>query len=208
MITMGRLVAGRHPVARGALAGGLLGTVWGVLARVFMRLVSTDPEFTWVGTLSIIGMSAVLGAGLGAVHGARVGGGRRWWSLAPLPGMLLFASPGMVLLPAFAGGVVAGRFRAGRLRLVVRAVGLLLSFGMVASIVLATDPSTAGALNPPQPVALVPGIVLIVVATALMALAGSSWSGRWPEVVANADRVPVIPVSEERAPGRRVDARR
>ena len=35
----------------GGLAGGL---AWGVFARVWMRFISTDPQFTWNGTLFIV----------------------------------------------------------------------------------------------------------------------------------------------------------
>jgi len=38
-------------VLLGGLAGGL---VWGIHARVWMRFISTDPEFTWAGTLFIV----------------------------------------------------------------------------------------------------------------------------------------------------------
>ena len=80
--------------------GLVLGAVWGVLARVYMRLVSTDPSFSWAGTLFIVGLAAVLGAVLGLVHAARTRGGRSWWRLAVLPGLLLFVGTGLVLLPA------------------------------------------------------------------------------------------------------------
>ena len=36
----------------GGLVGGLL---WGALARVWMRFISTDPEFTWDGTTEKVG---------------------------------------------------------------------------------------------------------------------------------------------------------
>ncbi len=68
---------------RGAALGFALGATWGVLARVWMRLISTEPEFSWVGTLSIVGLAAVLGAGVGVgrmprdVRAARRGGPSR-----------------------------------------------------------------------------------------------------------------------------------
>ena len=47
-----------------ALVLGLLGgTLWGVVARVWMRFISTDHEFTWNGTLGIVGIFAVFGLG-------------------------------------------------------------------------------------------------------------------------------------------------
>lgn len=36
------------------LSGSLGGTVLGVVARLWMRWISTDPEFTWGGTLGIV----------------------------------------------------------------------------------------------------------------------------------------------------------
>ena len=47
-------------LARGAALGFALGAGWGVLARVWMRLITTDPEFSWAGTLMIVGLSACL----------------------------------------------------------------------------------------------------------------------------------------------------
>lgn len=41
----------------GGLVGGLL---WGALARVWMRFISTDPEFTWDGTIFIVGAFGVV----------------------------------------------------------------------------------------------------------------------------------------------------
>ena len=89
---------------RGLGLGFALGTAWGVLARVWMRLVTTDPEFSWAGTLSIVVLSAVLGAGVGVVDAARRTDRSSWWTLAIAPGCLLFLSPGMVLAPCFAIG--------------------------------------------------------------------------------------------------------
>src|ERR687898_224194 len=46
------------------LLGGLLGgVVWGIDARVWMRFISTDPEFTWSGTLFIVIGFGVAGLG-------------------------------------------------------------------------------------------------------------------------------------------------
>ncbi|HWS58954.1 MAG TPA: hypothetical protein VN257_10470 [Actinotalea sp.] len=56
----------------GLLAGVVAGFVWGVLARVWMRLVTTAPaEFTWAGTIGIVTLFAVAGGVAGAVWGAR-----------------------------------------------------------------------------------------------------------------------------------------
>lgn len=98
---------------RGAAAGFALGAGWGVAARVWMRLMATDPEFSWSGTLAIVGLSAVLGLGVGLAGAARRQGRRRWWQLAVLPGLPLFAGQGLLFLPAFTvGGVLLARPRA------------------------------------------------------------------------------------------------
>ena len=106
---------------RGAALGLGLGAVWGVLARVWMRLISDNPEFTWAGTLAIIGLSAVLGSGVGLVNAARRSGRTRWWTLAVVPGLLLFMSPGMLLAPCF----LLGGLARGALGRVLQAVGVL-----------------------------------------------------------------------------------
>lgn len=115
---------------RGAAIGFALGAGWGVLARIWMRLISTEPEFSWVGTLSIIGLAAVLGAGVGLVDAARRAGRTSWWTLAVVPGLLLFMSPGMLLAPCFLLGGLVWNAR-GR---ALQAVGAL---AVIASIVLA-----------------------------------------------------------------------
>ena len=100
--------------------GFALGAGWGVLARVWMRWVSTDHGFSWTGTLAIVGTAAVAGGFLGLVHAARRRGGSRWWRVAALPTLVLFAGPGMPLLPAYLlGGWAWGSRRApGALRAV------------------------------------------------------------------------------------------
>lgn len=94
---------------RQAAAGLVIGAGWGVAARVWMRLISTDPEFTWSGTLSIITVAALAGLGLGLVSGARACGRRSLWRLAALLAFPIVAAPqGIVaFLPAFLLGGLA-----------------------------------------------------------------------------------------------------
>jgi hypothetical protein len=101
----------RHAVLRAALTGLGLGAAWGVAARVWMRVISTSPEFSWSGTLMIIGFSAILGMGVAVSSVARgAKGWRRGLRLAVLPGMVMFAGQGMPLLPAFVlGGALLRR---------------------------------------------------------------------------------------------------
>jgi hypothetical protein len=104
---------------RAAALGAATGAGWGVLARIWMRLISSDPEFTWTGTLAIIGLAAVLGCGVGLVAAGSRAGRSRWWTLAVVPGLVLFLSPGMLLAPSF---LIGGLAYAGRGR-ILRAVG-------------------------------------------------------------------------------------
>lgn len=111
----------RIAMVRAALVGLGVGVAWGVAARVFMRLVATNPEFSWVGTGFILGVAGVWGAAVAIVAEARRQGRRRWWYLAALPGLLLFAGQGMPFVPALiVGSVALARWR--RLGWVVAAI--------------------------------------------------------------------------------------
>ena len=88
-------------IPRATGAGFALGLVWGATARVWMRLISTDPEFSWTGTGMILGSTAVCGAALGFLYGARRAGRSRWWRLLGLCWLFVFAGPGIVFLPAY-----------------------------------------------------------------------------------------------------------
>ena len=125
---------------RGLVLGAGLGLVWGVVARVFMRLLTTAPGFSWSGTLFILGLAAVSGACLGLVHAARVAERSRWWRLAALPALALFAGPGMLLAPAAIG--MAMVLRGGR---VVRVVGAVVVTGSPLLAVLSAETTGATA---------------------------------------------------------------
>ena len=94
---------------RRATAGLVLGAGWGVAARAWMRLISTEPEFSWSGTLLILTFAALAGLGLGLVSGARASGRRSWWRFAALLAFPMVAAPqGIVaFLPAFVLGGLA-----------------------------------------------------------------------------------------------------
>src|SRR3990172_3608722 len=64
---------GRRFPPPGVLIGGLVGgLIWGVDGRVWMRFISTDPEFTWAGTLFIVIGFGIAGLGqAGAYLGRR-----------------------------------------------------------------------------------------------------------------------------------------
>jgi hypothetical protein len=107
-----------------------------------MRLISGNPEFSWTGTLLIIGFAALLGGGVGLAAGARLAGRSRWWTLAVVPGMVLFLSPGMLLAPSFLVGSLAYAQR-GR---ILRAVGwTVIALSIVGSALLAVLEPEPGA---------------------------------------------------------------
>ena len=96
----------RHALLRAALVGSALGSLWGVLARVWMRLISTTPEFSWMGSFFIVVLGAVFGGCVGVAAEARRQRRSRWWRLAAVPALILFAGQGMAFLPgALAMGV-------------------------------------------------------------------------------------------------------
>ena len=59
------------------LIGASLGLLWGVLARLWMRLIATDPDFTWGGSLYIVGAATIFGLGVGGAAAGRRSR-RRW----------------------------------------------------------------------------------------------------------------------------------
>ncbi len=155
-----------------SVAVGLtLGFAWGALARVYMRLVSTVPEFSWTGTLFIVGLAGVLGALLGVVHAARGRRGRVWWRLAVLPGLLLFAGPGLVLLPALLLGGFAWGCRAWW------------PARVLAAVVVAAVPVVLWVTTPALDRVGVSAVVSVGgfwVLSLALAAAGSTWFRRWP----------------------------
>jgi hypothetical protein len=152
---------------RGLVMGAGLGLVWGVVARVFMRLLTTAPGFSWSGTLFILGLSAVAGACLGLVHAARVAERSRWWRLAALPALALFAGPGMVLAPAAIG--MAMVLRGGR---VVRVVGAV---AVTASPLIAVLSAETTGATPMQ----LAGLALMVLSAAPLGWGIAEVVGRW-----------------------------
>lgn len=157
---------------RSAGSGLALGALWGVLARVWMRMISTAPEFSWSGTLLIIGFAALAGLGLGLVQGARARGRRRWWRLGVLLALpIVSAGQGLVLAPAFWLGGLALSGRGPRpLRVVLGALGA----APVAALWL-TGPDLDRELIP-MPTFVV-GYLLLA---AGVAYGGSQLFRRWP----------------------------
>jgi hypothetical protein len=126
--TTERLRAGATATYVGA--GLLAGVALGALLRLWMRFVSTDPEFSWSGTLFIVGAFAILGTSAGVVTAGR----RRGWrgllvaarTVAVVLSMGCFGGAGVVMLPTIVpAGLAVGRHdwaRGVRVALVVLAV--------------------------------------------------------------------------------------
>jgi hypothetical protein len=97
-------------VWRRLVLGAAGGVAWGIGMRLWMRFISFDPEFTWSGTLFIVGATTIAGALTGvAYHRAKVGTSNawRWLALSYLP---LGAAAGAVMVPTFVlGGLAWGR---------------------------------------------------------------------------------------------------
>lgn len=169
--------------ARTAAAGLALGAGWGVLARVWMRMISTNPEFSWSGTLLIVGFAAAAGLGLGLVYGARARRASRWWRLAVVVALpIVSAGQGLVFAPAFWLG---GFALAGRGPRAVRVALALVATGPVWLIWATADPVQRS---------LVPAPTFVVGLLALMS--GVAWGGsllfrRWPRRAPLAHPVPV-----------------
>ena len=153
-------------LVRGAALGLALGAAWGVLARVWMRLISTDPEFSWSGTLFIVGLAALLGAGVGLVDAALRAGRSRWWRLAVVPGLLLLLGPGILLAPSFLVGGLAWRPH----RTWLRVLGAVMLVGSVGG-------ATWLAAGDPEEVQPVTAGEVVVFATGFAVLAlGLAWA--------------------------------
>jgi hypothetical protein len=59
-------------------AGVGVGFTWGVVARVWMRLISEDPEFSWSGTIYIVAVPTLIGLFMGVAYHARRAPWRSW----------------------------------------------------------------------------------------------------------------------------------
>ncbi len=85
-------------------AGFLAGAATGVIARGWMRWISTDPEFTWPGTIGILLGFALFGTAQAVVWSVRRAGwsGRRLnivRSLAAVLSLGLFVAAGAIMFP-------------------------------------------------------------------------------------------------------------
>ena len=96
----------------GFALGLVLGAALGVLARLWMRAISDDPEFTWAGTLAIVIAFALFGGGQVLSWTARNSGfGRPGTTAARIGGavlgLLIFSGAGTFMLPTVVAGALA-----------------------------------------------------------------------------------------------------
>jgi hypothetical protein len=96
------------------IVGGFLvgGFVWGIVARLWMRLITADPEFTWSGTLFILVAFTIAGTAQGVALAVRRRGSARGVqtivrTVALVLALPLGAGAGIVMLPTLVTGSVA-----------------------------------------------------------------------------------------------------
>lgn len=124
------------PTARMVGLGAAAGLGWGALMRAWMRFISTDPEFSWGGTLFILGAATVVGAVLGLARARRRRGGGGWWRLS-LTSLVLLGAAGAVMWPTVvAWGAALGRRRPWWLVTPLAVGGALLQVDVIRSAVL------------------------------------------------------------------------
>lgn len=104
---MNTIVAERRTdTRRFILIGAGVGFAWGIAMRAWMRFITAQPEFTWSGTLFILGAATITGTLLGLAWHRRAVGGVGWWRLAALS-LLLLGAGGAVMWPAVVLGAMA-----------------------------------------------------------------------------------------------------
>lgn len=120
----------RHPI----ISGAVLGLAWGVTMRAWMRFISTSPEFSWTGTLFILGVSVTCGTVLGLAWHRRSVGGAGWWRFS-FGTLILLGAGGAVMWPAVALGALAmGRPRPTWLRVLLGAGALATQIPVIGGI--------------------------------------------------------------------------
>ncbi len=171
-------------VVRGPLTGGAAGALWGVAVRAWMRVVTEHPEFSWEGTLYIVGASALVGL----MAGLSIMATTRGWRLGPVVRVLAVAScillgvgAGIMMVPTIVlGGVALGSPRLDDLTLRWRVVVALGIVGLVA----------LGGVGPGSPL-LVAGVLAVGVVVVVVVLVG--WHLR--AVVATLAMLPIVAVA-------------
>ena len=102
----------REPVFVKVVEAATLGAALGVLARLWMRLLSDNPEFSWSGTITIVVAFTLFGAGAAVARLVRQRASRRRTItigrvVAGVLSLGLFGAAGAVMLPTVVGASVA-----------------------------------------------------------------------------------------------------
>ncbi len=155
----------RHPPVWAAVLGGAgLGLVWGIAARLWMRLITTTPEFSIPGTAGILIITTVFGVCVGLAFVARRRGWRGWGHYVPRCLAVIFFIPFGIAggLPLMLTVLVA------TLGITQRAViGLWVLAGLVLLVAMGTD-------------IVIPTIVTVSAPAGAIALTVWKWSiWRW-----------------------------
>ena len=126
----------RPAVWAAVLRGAGLGLVWGTVARLWMRLIATTPEFSLPGTAAILIITTVFGAWVGLAYAARRRGWRGWRHYVPRILVVVFFLPFGI-----AGGLpLMLTVLVGTLGIVQRAVaGFWVLAGLVTLVAVGTD---------------------------------------------------------------------
>lgn len=153
----------RHPSVWAAVLGGAgLGLVWGIAARLWMRLITTTPEFSISGTAGILIVTTLFGAVAGLAFVARRRRWRGWGHYVPRSLVVIFFIPFGIAggLPLMLTVLVA------TLGITQRAVvGLWVLAGLVLLVAVSTD-------------IVIPTLVTVSAPASALALTGWKWSIR------------------------------
>lgn len=106
---MDTIIAGprmRSGSRRFILIGAGVGLAWGIAMRAWMRFITAQPEFSWSGTIFILGAATITGTVLGLAWHRRAVGGVGWWRLSVLT-LLLLGAGGAIMWPAVIFGAMA-----------------------------------------------------------------------------------------------------
>ncbi len=110
-----RFVLATRAWAWALVRGLLVGATIGVAYRAWMRLIATDPSFSWDGTIFIIMLGIIAGVGASLARTGRVRFRRRWArgvarTFGTIAVLALGMGQGMIALPVWLfGGLAWGR---------------------------------------------------------------------------------------------------
>lgn len=122
------------------LKGAALGLMWGILIRAWMRFISPDPEFSWSGTLFIVGASVIAGSALGLARLRRLRGGIGWWRTSSFA-LVLLGGAGVVMWPSVVLGGIAIGHRHKKAMAIVLGIGAVVAQVPIMSGVISDNPA-------------------------------------------------------------------